>query len=128
MRISMIVRADEDNFETAPSELFEIGLSISSQTGISKGKEYTVHAISIWLSVTFLCIFEDHNILVWRPGWLFTVIDKTMPSDWQCNLFRGEVSMVIGPRFISDSEEQYSDMVEREPSQLERFYSRLRNL
>ncbi|HEX4448436.1 MAG TPA: hypothetical protein VH044_16945, partial [Polyangiaceae bacterium] len=91
---------------------------------LTSGKTYEVHAVTIFEGVDLMLIVEDDEMPSWRPGWLFDVVDTSLPTDWICQVFHSQVSVVMGPAFIAESEAAYAAMVNQDDDQLERFWRR----
>lgn len=121
----MRVSPTRNSFDGCPPELAALGFSAASQVEVSLGKEYDVHAMSLFRGVLFLQLVDDTDGIAWLPAWLFDVRDSSLPEDFICNLFGGEVGMVIGPEFVAADESSYSRMVELDPALVERFWGRL---
>ena len=121
----MIVRAIADSLKDAPEEVFRVGHTRASVLHISKDKEYVVYAVSLFKGLLYYQIVDDTGIISWRLYCVFTVVDRALPPDWECNVFPGSVRLVMGPAFICESEAAYSAMVELEPDQVERFWQRV---
>jgi hypothetical protein len=124
----MRVAAIKDNFSGCPSDIQALGFSGASRVGITIGKEYEVCAIVMWRGVLFAQVVDDTRLPAWLPTWLFEVREPALPPDWICNLFGGEVQMVLGPDFIARDEDAYSRMVELDPSSVQLFWRRVKQL
>jgi len=127
-----MVRALTSSFVGAPEEVRRAGWSRECEAGITAGKEYTVYAITFFGTPEYgrprlinFQIVDDWDVIAWLPCFLFEVVDRHLPVDWECNLFRSG-TMVIGPRFMSESEESYIAMVELEPGAVQQFRDRER--
>lgn len=121
----MIVEARLASFEEAPDSLRKEGYAPESHVEVTVHKTYEVHAMSVWRGIAAVLIADDYEVPRFLPAWLFRTVDATIPEDWICNLFHSELSLVIGPAFISGSEDEYNRMVESELDQTTRFYRRL---
>lgn len=109
----MIVKLIIDSVKDAPKEIRESGYFLSDDTKINRelNKTYEVYGISVYMGIAFIYIWDD-GFLDWLPSSFFSVVDTTIPSDWKCNIFEGDVSMVIGPEEFSGSLEQYEQMLD----------------
>ncbi|MDD5095517.1 MAG: hypothetical protein PHV74_14245 [Dehalococcoidia bacterium] len=119
----MIIRAIAETLENAPDDL-SWGVTKESKVSITKGKEYVVHALSVFKGVTFFEILDDLRGISWLPYRFFTVVDRSIPDDWECNVLQGEVKLILGPSFVAESEDAYSRMVEGDSEQGENFWRR----
>jgi hypothetical protein len=93
---------------------------------VTFGKEYEAHAISVFKGIVAFQVVADAEIISWQPAWLFEVIDATLPDDWVCQVFLGDLSLLMGPEFIAKSKQDYHEMVEHYPKQVQRFWDRLK--
>ena len=101
----------------------------SSQTCVTPGKEYAVHAISSYEKIIFALIIDDLSTPVFIPVRILEVIDGRIPDDWECNLSLGKgVDLVVGPRFIAGSLDSYGEMVDQELQAVEQLWSRVHNV
>ncbi len=126
----MIVRAISDTFRDFPREALPRGTFPESQTLITKGKDYVVHAIAVFEGNVCFQIVDDADVPFFTWASLFTVVDRSIPIDWECNLFaEKEPRLVIGPSFISSSLQAYSRMANlADRDQLDKFWRRVREL
>lgn len=120
----MRVKATRNKFVGCPAAVAAFG-SPQSETYLTIGKEYEVHAISVFQGVIGLLIVGDVNIPLWRPSWFFEVCDGTIPNDWICSLPGEDLQMVLGPAFIATDEASHNRMVEREPESVAAFWQRV---
>ena len=120
----MRVRAIRNKYVDCPAAIAAFG-SPQSDTNITVGKEYEVHALSVFKGVVFLQIVCDVNIPIWKPAWFFEVCDATVPSDWICSLPGGDLQMVLGPDFVAVDESSYNRMVELDSESVTAFWRRV---
>lgn len=85
-----------------------------SQTFLTVGREYEVHAVAMFKGFPNLQVVDDLGYPSWKAGWLFDVVDVTLPEDWICNVLHGEPALLLGPDFIAKDEASYGAMVELE--------------
>lgn len=136
----MRVLAIRESCENAPEELVRMGYTESStivSRFITRGKEYEVHAVVVWTSGhVHFCIVSNpipHRVrgefvrITWLPSWFFQVVDPTMPADWECHAF-SHPPLIIGPSFISESQDAYVRMVDLERDQSDKFWERLKRI
>ena len=136
----MKVLAIRDTCEGAPKEVVEQGYSETNKgvfRFITRGKEYEVHAIVVWTSgIIRFCIISDpfpdrilgeRVTIKWLPVWFFSIVDPSMPDDWECHLFE-HPPIIIGPAFISESPDAYRRMAELDRRQTNRFWERIKRL
>ncbi len=99
-----------------------------SQTFITTGVEYEVHALSVYRRVVFVLIVDDTKNPAFIPSLLFETLSTDIPADWMCNLI-GEsgVDLVIGPGFVAQDLEAYSSMIDQETNPITRFWQRIEN-
>lgn len=123
----MRILAKRNNFKDCPSEMAAKGFFPESQTDITIGKEYEVHALSLFNGLLSFQIIDDYDYPSWLPSWLFDVIDSSLPDDWICNVFVGDSPhFVLGPIFVATDELSYANMVEMDPQSVECFWSRIK--
>ena len=96
---------------------------------VTVGKVYEVHAISVFGGNVLVQIVDDLRFPVWYPSVLFEVVNRDLPSDWQCNSF-AQISMqkhivVFGPEFVVQNEAAYNAMVELDADQVDLFWKRV---
>jgi hypothetical protein len=120
----VIVKAIAESFPDAPDD-GSWGFTKDSKAFITKDKEYPIYAISVFKGRVSFQILNDLDMVVWLPYRFFTVVDRSMPDDWECNVLHGEVQLILGPSFVSESEDAYTRMVEEELDQKENFWKRL---
>jgi len=120
----MRARATRNKFVGCPAEVAAFG-SPQSDTNITVGKEYEVHALSVFQGVVCLQIVGDVNIITWLPSWFFEISEARMPGDWVCCLPGGSLQMVLGPEFIAADEPSYNRMVELDSKSVAAFWQRV---
>lgn len=120
----MRVKATRNNFEGCPPAVAAFG-SPQSETNITLGKEYEVHALSVFQGVVCLQIVGNVNIITWLPSWFFEISEATMPDDWVCCLPGGDLQMVLGPKFLAADESSYNRMVELDSESVMAFWQRV---
>jgi hypothetical protein len=92
---------------------------------VTVGVEYDVHAAAVFEGLVLMLLVDDLGYPGWKPAWLFDVVDSAIPNDWIFCSFHDDPALVLGPDFIARSVESYTAMVELEPGQVERFWSRI---
>ena len=95
------------------------------QTFLTVGREYEVQALAVFNGFPALQVVDDLRQPSWEAGWLFDVVDTSVPEDWICNVFQEEPLLVLGPEFIARDRVSYGAMVELEADQVDRFWKRL---
>jgi len=118
----MRVVARPVDLNTCPVEL----RTYLGQSFITVGKEYVVHALTLFESHLFVQVVDDLEHPSWRPFWLFYLVDSSMPEDWICGVFHDEPQLVIGPEFVAKDHAAYSAMVELDIVQVNRFWARIK--
>jgi len=102
-----------------------IALFIPIDAPLTVGKDYEVHAITVFQGVVFFQVVEDEGELpAWVPAWMCRTVAGEMPGDWVANMV-DEGHFVIGPQFLARDLQSYVDMVELNPEQIARFWRRL---
>jgi hypothetical protein len=126
----MKVKALTSSFANAPEEVLQAGWFKECELDITAGREYVVHAISFFGEPEYgrprlltLQIVGDSNVVSWFPAFLFSVVERALPADWEGNLFSSG-TFVLGPPFVVESEEAYRAMVELEPEPMQKFRAR----
>ena len=95
------------------------------ETAVSDGTLYRVHAISVYQNVLFVLIVDDDRQPCFVPCGLVETVDPSVDADWQCGVFcEHGISLVLGPRFLSESVEAYTRMVDRDPLAWDSFWAR----
>ena len=102
--------------------------TVKSQTFLTVGQEYDVHALAIFKGHPMLQIVNDIGWPSWCAGWLFDTTDEAVPSDRICTLLHEEPSLLLGPEFVARDEDAYGFMVELEADQVDRFWKRVEAL
>ena len=120
----MLAKATRNTFVGCPPAVAAFG-SAQSATNITVGKEYEVHALSVFRDVVSLQIVNDVNIVSWLPSWFFEITATKMPSDWVCCLPGGDLQMVLGPEFVAADELSYNRMVELDSESVTAFWQRI---
>jgi hypothetical protein len=118
----MKVRAIRNSYADAPPHVLR-GASSRTQTHLTVGKEYEVYTISFYQGCLYLLVIVDHGDESFRPSWFFEIVDRTVPKDWQVNLFDdGDLLQgLVGPEFIVRDGESYNALVEMEPEAVEKM-------
>jgi hypothetical protein len=94
-----------------------------TQTFVTPGRSYAVHAISLYEGVVFFLIVDDMDTPTFVPARLFTLDPSGMPPDWVCNAsLPGGVDLVLGPDFIARDIDAYTSMIDQETDQIARFW------
>src|ERR1044071_6462546 len=120
----MLARAIRNKFVDCPSAVAAFG-SPQSDTNITVGKEYEVHALSVFQGVVCLQIVADAKIITWLPAWFFEVCDAAVPNDWICTLPGEGLQMILGPVFVAADEASYNRMVELDSESVAAFWRRI---
>jgi hypothetical protein len=120
----MRARATTNKFVGCPAAVSAFG-SPQSDTNITLGKEYEVHALSVFQGVVCLQIVNDVNIISWLPSWFFEISEPTMPKDWVCCLPGENLQVVLGPEFVASDESSYNRMVELDSELVTAFWRRV---
>ena len=98
-----------------------------SQTFLTVGREYEVHALSVVDGVLMLQVVDDLKVWPsWDASWLFELVDTSIPSDWICNIFDAGQILVLGPAFLAKDRESFGAMVDLERDQVDRFWKRIK--
>ena len=119
----MRVVARKVNWSECPAELAPY--TKESQTFLTVGQEYEVHAIAVFEGFPALQVIDDLRHPSWEASWLFDVVESSVPEDWICNVFHGKPGMVLGPEFVARDVISYGAMVELEADQVDRFWRRV---
>ena len=98
------------------------------QVSVTAGREYDVHAMTVFQGYVKLQIVDDLGYPTWRPAWLFDVVDPSIPNDWIASAFRTEPSLVVGPPFLARDLDAYARMVQLESTEVHLFWKRLESL
>lgn len=121
------MRVVSKNFD--PSGLTEVEVSFysRSQTFLTVGAEYEVHAVSVYKGVVFVLIFDDLSTPTFYPSYLFFSSDFEIPSGWIINFLGVEgVSMVAGYDFMAKSLDSYNDIVDQRLDSVRMLVERIR--
>jgi len=121
----MKVRVLRNSFAGCPDNAKTGGFSDQSVVHLTIGTEREVHAVSVFSGVVFLMVLNDLDFFVWLPAWLFQVLDGSLPSDWIIGVFDDDPVAVIGPRFVAESLESYTRMVEEDPTLIRMMRDRI---
>lgn len=97
----------------------------NSQQFISPEKDYEVHAFSVFDGEVMMQVVDDLPMINWYPSRIFRIVDASVPEDWICSLFPGELQMVVGPRFLAENESSYTRMVELDDELVTQFWKRI---
>lgn len=92
------------------------------QSFVTVGRCYSVIAIALFEDVLLAQVVDDVGFPSWRPLWLFEVTDSEVPEHWVCHVFHDNPRLLLGPRFIAESQASYTAMVELESTQVARFW------
>jgi len=92
---------------------------------LTSGREYEVHAITVYNGLVFMLLVDDLDYPGWKPAWLFKTSDCTIPKDWICNTMPDWPDLLLGPDFIANNREAYASMVELEAPQVEKLRNRI---
>lgn len=120
----MVVVAVRETFADCPAELINAGIFASSQTLVTTNREYRVFALACSRGILWFQVVNDLQVPHWLPGWLFDVKDGSVDSDWFCNCFETDPRLLIGPRFVTRSQDSYRQMVELQPKAVDEFWAR----
>lgn len=97
-----------------------------SQTFVTVGKEYEVHAVSVYRHVVFLLIVDDLNATVFVPALIFEILCQDMPADWICGVItKSGVDVVVGPDFVARDLDAYCSMVDMESDSVDNLWRRI---
>jgi hypothetical protein len=96
------------------------------QVFVTAGRRYEVFAVSVFEGQVAFQVVDDIEYPAWLPAVLFDLEDATLPSDWICNIFQQEPTLVLGPRFVANSLDVYRKMVELEADSVTQFWERVK--
>ncbi len=118
----MKVRAIRNSYVDAPPHVAWQGYP-ETQSYLTIGKEYEVYALSFYRGCLLLLLIDDTRTESFRPSWFFEIIDKSLPADWQINLFDGGQynQGAIGPDFFVRDGESYDALIDEHPEAVEKF-------
>ena len=70
-----------------------------------------------------LLVIGDRGFESFRPSWFFEIVDKSLPADWQINLFDdGQYNQgAIGPEFFVRDGDSYDALIDEHPEAVEKF-------
>ena len=97
-----------------------------TQVFLKPSKKYQVHGFSVYSGTIYILVVDDIDRPFWYPSIIFDAFDNTIDINWVIKLYDGDVSMIVGPSFISESLKSYSDMVELDSDMVEKFWCYLR--
>ena len=118
----MKVRAVWNKYIDRPAHIARDGGGPQSQSHLTIGKEYDVYAISFYDGCLKLLIIDDTETESLKPSWFFEIVDRSLPHDWEINLFKDEEPQgIIGPEFFVRDGESYNALVEEHPDAVEKF-------
>jgi hypothetical protein len=118
----MKVRAVWNKYTDRTSHIARDGGAPRSQSHLTIGKEYEVYSISFYDGCLNLLIIDDTGTESFKPSWFFEVLDRSLPRDWEINLFNDEEPQgIIGPEFFVRDGESYNALVEEQPDAVEKF-------
>lgn len=98
------------------------------QVFLTAGREYDVHAISVFGGQPTFLVVDDLKYPAWYPAWLFDVTATVLPPDWICSVFRAEPVLVLGPKFVASDIDAYEGMVELAADKVEMFWRRIESV
>lgn len=114
----MIARARLIDWAVVPADVARF--ASAEQTRLTAGRDYPVVALSVYLGVAFLLVEDDEGQPRFCPASLFEPCTGPTPANWRCTTrLGGGVELVIGPAFVSESLEAYSDVVDQTPDAIE---------
>ena len=119
----MRVRGRSVDWNELPSGLSDY--QKESQSFITVGKEYEVHALVVFRGFPLLQVVDDLGLPAWRTSWLFDLVETRIPADWICSVFSDEASVIVGPDFVARDGDSFGSMVELNGDQVERFWKRV---
>ncbi len=124
----MKVLAREVKIIECPPSVASFGFSQPNKVHVTVGRQYVVHAISMFRTVLFLQVVDDLEYPAWYPAWFFENLDMSLPSDWICNIQRDDPQLIMGPSFIAKNEDAYNAMVQLESEPVKLFWERVKAL
>ena len=93
------------------------------QVELTIGREYRVHALSVWRSRLYLLVVDDLEMPAWREISFFEMVSASQPNDWVCNAVNyNDILLLVGPPFIAKDIDCYRSMVELEPASVSAFW------
>lgn len=123
----MIARAR--NYSTADIPSAVSPFVARGRAGVTQGRDYSLHAMSVYRGVTFFLVVDDLETPLFLPAWFFESVSAALPADWICSVDLGEgVDLVLGPAFVARDLRAYSAMIDQERSSVEEFWARARQL
>jgi hypothetical protein len=100
-----------------------------SQIFLTAGRDYEVHAVSVYDRLVFVLVVDDKETPIFLPRTIFDVSDPGVPGDWICNVFpEGPVQLVLGPPFIAKDLDSYNAMIDQRMEQVTQFWKRVESL
>jgi hypothetical protein len=102
-----------------------LGNTPKSQFHIAVGREYAVHAMSIWRSVFYVLIVDEVGRPHWYPMEAFRIADPRLPDNWYFRDFRDAgcyLEAIWGYRDMVVNSDHYDALVDRQPDALRLFW------
>lgn len=101
---------------------------------LEKGVEYTVYGMMYYPLRTDFLVCPEGDAPLWVPSNLFDVLDDSLPSDWGCVITEKKdgyadlrdtfgINAICGYLELIRSYKHYIGILEREPGELQKFYS-----
>ncbi|AVX38423.1 hypothetical protein CS535_19645 [Yersinia massiliensis] len=102
-------------------------------TPLEIGVEYKVYGVMFYSNRTDFLLCPEENMPLWVPSNLFEVLDDRFPNDWGCVITEKKegyvdlyeafgISAICGYLELVRSYQHYLGILEREPSELQKFY------
>ncbi|WP_152605913.1 hypothetical protein [Dickeya undicola] len=131
----MLVLCNSKSGKDLPDEARVMGENDETEfSPLEKGVEYTVYGMMYYPLRTDLLVCPDGDAPLWVPSNLFDVLDDRLPSDWGCVITEKKggyadlrdafgINAICGYLELIRSYEHYIGILERDPSELQKFYS-----
>jgi hypothetical protein len=116
MRARLIRENTKGNPGYGPGE--EVDLPM---TGFILGEFYYVLGIYQVGNNSSLLLFNEFNHLVNRISYCFELETMVIPNDWRIIIVNNELTIMIGPEFMTESYESFSKMTFQEQDMLDKL-------
>ncbi|CNJ16087.1 hypothetical protein [Yersinia rohdei] len=130
----MLIKCISNSMSSLPLSLRCLGETDNTDfTFLKVGHMYVVYGLMFFPCRVDYLISPEDNDPVWVPGDFFEIIDKKLHSDWSINITHLDenykilyenfnIQVLIGYVDLVTSISHYIGILEREPSDLRKFY------
>ncbi|NGX56745.1 MAG: hypothetical protein K1060chlam5_00991 [Candidatus Anoxychlamydiales bacterium] len=126
----MKVRCVCNNGENLSQKTLDIGWTKQTKMGLKLDKTYLIYGIIFYKNIFEYLTVDEYNKSFWYPSEIFQIIDNKLSSLWYYIKYNKEdfINSCWGYYELVNKRNHHSDLIEREPKDIEIFNIRKKEM